>query len=173
MNSELVSPSIEIRTIRDRKVILDTDLAKAYGVETRLLNQQVKRNQNRFPEDFAFQLTVEEMANLKSQIVTSSLGRSGHGGKRKLPLVFTEHGVIMAASVLNSEQAVSMSVFIVRAFVRMRENMMQNAEILKRLAEIDQTLLKHDETLLAIWQRLQPLLHPPTEPPRKKIGFKS
>ena len=154
---------------------------------------RVKRNQDRFPEDFCFQLTREETENLRSQIVTSSqidqqiTGQTGaenlmsqnvtsslagnYGGRRYLPNVFTEHGVIMAASVLKSPQAVSVSVYIARMFVQMRENLMMNADILKRLAEIDKTLLEHDDALRIVWSKLQPLLQPPPDPPRKKIGF--
>ena len=107
-----------IMLIRGEKVILDSDLAELYGVETRRLNEQVRRNIDKFPEDFMFQLTKEEFENLKSQIATSS---SSWGGRRKLPLVFTEHGALQAANVLNSEQANKMSVFIVRTFVSLRE----------------------------------------------------
>jgi hypothetical protein len=176
-----------ILTLRGQRVILDADLAGIYGVETRVLNQAVKRNADRFPEDFMFQLTVREWDNLKSQFVTSSWRQaeneedvtnrsritvtSPHGGRRKLPYVFTEHGAMMAAMVLNSPEAVAMSVFVVRAFVRMRENLAANAAILKRLAEIDKTLLEHDQAVGLIWEQLQPLLAPPPEPPRRKIGF--
>jgi hypothetical protein len=102
---------------------------------------------------------------------TSKFPPDKRGGRRSLPYVFTEHGIIMAASVLNSPQAVSMSVYIVRIFVQMRENLMINAEVLKRLAEIDKTLLEHDDALRAVWASLQPLLQPPPEQPRKRIGF--
>ncbi len=175
-----------ILTLRDQRVILDADLAQVYGVETRRLNEQVKRNPDRFPEDFMFQLTTKEWKNLKSQLATSSLeviendgdkdnrsqiATGSHGGRRKLPHAFTEHGAIMAASVLNSPEAVAMSVFVVRAFVQMRERLAANAEILKRLAEIDKTLLEHDQALGTIWKHLQPLLAPPPDPPKRKIGF--
>jgi hypothetical protein len=175
-----------ILNLRGQKVILDADLAGIYGVITKRLNEQVKRNADRFPEDFMFQLTVPELENLKSQFATSSLpvakaevvapNRSqivtaSHGGRRKLPFAFTEHGAIMAATVLNSPEAVTMSVFVVRAFMRMREQLVANAVILKRLAEIDKTLLEHDSALRAIWAKLQPLLAPPPEPPKRRIGF--
>ena len=194
MNAIKTKKPIEslIHNIRGAKVILDADLAELYGVPTRRLNEQVKRNQERFPEDFMFQLTVEEVENLKSQFATSSLEvlqiegvvsnrsqivTSSHGGRRKLPRAFTEHGAIMAASVLNSPEAVSMSVFVVRAFMRMREQLLANAAILKRLAEIDRTLLEHDSALRTIWRKLQPLLlppppEPPPEPPERRVqGF--
>jgi hypothetical protein len=176
-----------IITIRNQKVILDADLAEVYDVPTKVFNQAVKRNADRFPEDFMFQLTAQEWSNLKSQIVTSSLEvspkegvvpswsqfvTSSHGGRRKLPFAFTEHGAIMAATILNSPEAVAMSVFVVRAFLQMREQLAANAAILKRLAEIDRTLLEHDSALRAIWTKLQPLLAPPPEPPRRRIkGF--
>jgi len=191
--NDMQIPTIDILTFRGKKVILDSDLARAYNVPTKQLNLQVKRNQDRFPEDFCFQLTREEAEILKSQFVTSSqtdqqiTGKTGaenlrlqnatsslagnYGGRRYLPYVFTEHGVIMAASVLKSPQAVSVSVYIVRMFVQMRENLMMNADILKRLAEIDKTLLEHDDALRVVWSKLQPLLQPPPDPPRRKIGF--
>jgi phage regulator Rha-like protein len=123
-----------ILLIRGHRVILDTDLAELYGVEVKKLNQQVKRNARRFPDDFVVQLSAEEAANLRSQIVTSS---SGHGGRRYLPHAFTEHGAIMVASVLNSEHAVEMSIFVVRAFVRMREALAANQQIMAQLAELE------------------------------------
>jgi len=184
--SELKTIEPLILTLRGQKVILDADLAEAYGVGTKVLNQAVKRNMERFPEDFMFQLTSREWNNLRSQIVTSSLegvddkGDKGnwsqivtrsHGGRRALPYVFTEHGAIMAASVLNSPKAVEMSVFVVRAFVKMREQLAANAEILKRLAEIDKTLLEHNDALQVIWEQLQPLLVPPDPPKKGRIGF--
>lgn len=154
--------------IRGHRVILDADLARLYGVPTKVFNQAFKRNSHRFPEDFAFQLSAKELDHLKSQIVTSS---SGHGGRRYLPWVFTEHGALMAANILRSERAAEMSVYVVRAFVKQREALASNAAILKRLAEIDKTLLEHDTALQILWQRLQPLLAPPPENPKPKIGF--
>jgi hypothetical protein len=178
-----------ILNIRNQKVILDADLAELYGVPTKRLNEQVKRNTDRFPEDFMFQLTAQEWSNLKSQIATSSLEASQkegvapnwsqfatsskrHRGAAYRPTAFTEHGAIMAATVLNSPEAVAMSLFVVRAFMQMREHLAANAAILKRLAEIDKTLLGHDTALRTIWTRLQPLLAPPPEPPPRRIkGF--
>jgi len=172
-----------IRHIRDRRVILDSDLAKIYGVETRALNQAVKRNQDRFPADFMFELSQEESlrisrsvtsepdpvcAPLRSQIVISKAGR---GGRRYLPCAFTEHGALMAATLLNSSRAVAMCLYIIRAFVKMREDLAANAAILKRLAEIDKTLLQHDGALRDIYQKLRPLLEPPPLPPKPEIGF--
>jgi hypothetical protein len=170
-------------------VILDADLAELYDVPTKVFNQAVKRNADRFPQDFMFQLTLQEWRNLKSQIVTSSLEVSPkealapnwsqfvtsskkHRGAAYRPYAFTEHGAIMAATVLNSPEAVAMSVFVVRAFLQMREHLAANAAILKRLAEIDKTLLEHDSALRTIWTKLQPLLLPPADPPKRRIGFK-
>lgn len=178
-----------ILAIRGKRVILDADLADLYGVATKRLNEQVKRNAERFPDDFCFQLTGDEWEALRSQIATlnkkdigakgvtasrSQFVISGRGSHRKyIPFAFTEHGAIMAATVLNSPAAITMSVYVVRAFVQMREQIAANAEILKRLAEIDKTLLKHDKSLQVIWSQLQPLLAPPPSPPKRRIGFES
>ncbi|MDA0347759.1 MAG: ORF6N domain-containing protein [Verrucomicrobia bacterium] len=158
-----------IYTVRGLQVVLDSDLAFAYEVETRVFNQAVKRNLKRFPEEFAFQLTHEEFRNLISQSVTSSR----HGGRRKPPFVFTEHGTLMAATILNSDEAVKMSVFILRAFVRQRELLSGNEHILKRLAETEKTLLQHDNTLWDIYQKLVPLIAPASDDPKKRIGFQA
>jgi hypothetical protein len=177
-----------IFTLRGQKIILDADLAELYGVPTKAFNQAVKRNADRFPQDFLFQLTAQEWSNLKSQIVTSSMdvlqkehvtpnwsqfvtSSKRHRGAAYRPLAFTEHGAIMAATVLNSPEAVAMSVFVVRAFVQMREHLTANAAILKRLAEIDRTLLEHDAALRDVYRKLLPLLQPPPEPPKRRIGF--
>jgi hypothetical protein len=202
-------PPIEslILTIRGQRVLLAADLADLYGVATKRLNEQVRRNAERFPSDFMFQLSYEEFADLKShgivtghghavlrsQIVTlddvplrsqnatldtpqmvsrTEFLKPGRYAKYP-PYAFTEHGAIMAANVLNSPEAVAMSVYVVRAFVQMRERLAANAAILKRLAEIDKTLLEHDQTLRIVWQKLQPLLQPPPEPPRRRIGFQA
>jgi hypothetical protein len=158
-----------ILNLRGQKVLLDADLAAIYGVPTKALNQAVKRNAERFPEDFCFQLSAEEWVELnRSQIVTSS---QKHRDPRFLPRVFTENGALMAANVLNSPDAVRMSVHVVRAFIKQRELIAGQAEILKKLAQIDATLLKHDEALRIIWQELQPLLAPPPEPQKPEIGF--
>jgi hypothetical protein len=157
-----------IRSIRDQRVILDTDLAKLYGVQTFRLNEAVKRNRDRFPGDFLFQLTLLERDALTSQFARSKAGR---GGRRTLPFAFTEHGALMAATVLNSPRAVAMTVYIIRAFVKMREDLAANAAILRRLAEIDKTLLIHDAALREMLQKLRPLLEPPPAPPKPEIGF--
>ncbi len=173
-----------IHTVRGQRVMLDSDLARLYEVPTMVFNQAIKRNLARFPSDFIFQLTREELGNLKSQIVISSsepaeslrsqnviLKKPGHGGARKLPWVFTEHGAIMAATILRSPRAVTMSVYVVRAFVRMREELLTNAVILKRLAQHDKKLLEHDLVLQDVVEKLLPLLDPPPAPPKRKIGF--
>lgn len=176
-----------IYTVRNQRVILDADLARLYGVPTFRFNEAVKRNAGKFPEDFRFQLTSEEQANLISQFAISSAEagdtkraklnaspsakKSRHGGVRKLPWAFTEHGCLMAATVLNSPRAVQMSLYVIRAFVRMREALTADATILKRLAEIDRTLLEHDSALRVLWKQLKPLLTPPPEPPAKEMGF--
>ena len=156
-----------ILNLRGLRVILDADLALLYEVSTKRLNEQVKRNIDRFPPEFAFQVASEELTILRSQIATSS----SHGGRRYLPYVFTEHGVLMAANVLNSPRAVAVSVALVKAFVRLREVLATNQVVAKRLAEVEKTLVTHDAALRDIYQRIKPLLLPPPDPPRKKIGF--
>jgi phage regulator Rha-like protein len=159
-----------IYTIRRQRVVLSSDLAVLYGVEPKRLNEAVSRNAERFPPDFCFILTREEYANLKSQIATSSLA---HGGARKPPIAFTEHGCLMAATVLRSEKAVQMSLYLVRAFVQMREQISSNLGVLRRLAEIDKKLLEHDSVLREVVERLSPLLNPPPEDEaaKPKIGY--
>jgi len=154
--------------IRGQKVILDQDLARLYGVSTMALNQAVKRNPQRFPRRFCLSVDREELAILISQNVISS---SGWGGRRKPPLAFTEHGALMVAAVLNSERAVAMSIFVIDAFIRLREELAAHHLILKRLAEIDQSLLGHDEALQDIYQKLMPLFAAQPEEEKKKIGF--
>ena len=154
--------------IRGMRVILDTDLAQLYGVTTSRLNEAAKRNSARFPPDFRFLLTNEELSILISQNAISS---SRHGGARKPPWVFNEHGALMASNVLRSSRATEMAIYIVRAFVKQREAIASDVAILKRLTEVDRTLLEHDSALQILWKRLQPLLTPPPEPSRRKIGF--
>ena len=139
MKSVVPTERIEqsIFLVRDQKVMLDADLARIYGVTTTRLNQQVQRNRDRFPKDFMFQLTKREFSNLMLQIATSS---SAYGGRRKLPYVFTEHGAIMLASVLNSTIAVRASLQVVRAFVRLREMLATNKELAQKLTELDHKL---------------------------------
>ncbi|OGP49966.1 MAG: DNA-binding protein [Deltaproteobacteria bacterium RBG_13_43_22] len=156
-----------ILLIRGQKVILDYDLAEIYGIETRRLNEQVRRNVDRFPPDFMFQLTTEEFENLKSHFAISSLT---WGGRRKLPLAFTEHGAIMAASVLNSKRAVEMSVFVVRAFIRLRSLLATHKELALKLTELENKLTLHDKQIVAIVEAIRKLMAPPVKP-KRKIGF--
>jgi len=161
-----------IRTVREQKVILDTDLASLYGVEVKRLNEQVKRNRDRFPVDFMFQLTTNEFEDLRSQNMWSQIATtSSKRRKSNPPYAFTEHGAIMAATILNSPRAVEMSVFVVRAFVKMREQLLATAGLARRLAEVEKELLTHDAALRDLYQKLRPLLLPPPAPDRKPIGF--
>jgi hypothetical protein len=164
-----------IRTIRGDKVILDSDLALIYGVTTARLNEQVKRNLKRFPDDFTFRLTRAEFGDLISQNATSS---STYGGRRKLPLVFTEHGAIMAANVLNSARAVEMSVYVVRAFVKLRSVLAEHKDLARELAEVERKLTDrldiHEAAIVEVLRRIMLLLDPPPpppDPPRQRIGF--
>ena len=157
-----------IVTIRGQRVMLDSDLARIYGVTTIRLNEQLKRNKDRFPEDFAFRLTREEFANLISQFARSR----SHGGRRKLPWVFTEHGAIMLASVLNSPVAAEASVRVVRAFVFLRQQLLVNRELAKKFSELEKRLDAHDESIAALFEAIRRLLEPPDEAEAKKeIGF--
>ena len=159
----------KIFVLRGQRVILDADLAELYGVQARHLNQQVKRNAKRFPIAFRFQISEQEFKNLRSQNVISS---EGHGGTRYRPYVFTEHGTIMAATVLNSKRAIEMSVFVVLAFVRMRRAIAGNRHILTKLAELEHRLETHDSEILALMDAIRELMVPP-EPTRTSIGFKA
>ncbi len=157
-----------ILLIRGQKVILDSDLAGLYGVPTKRLNEQVKRNLDRFPPDFMFALTAEEVSSLRSQFATSNEGR---GGRRHKPYAFTEHGAIMAASVLNSPQAVRTSIFVVRAFVRLRQVLASNQVLARRLERLEQAVGTHDRQIVAIVDVLHLLMPPDNEPPREPFGF--
>lgn len=156
-----------ILILRHQRVILDTDLAELYGVPVRQLNQQVKRNGERFPSDFVFQLTAKEHEILRSQIVIS---KDAHGGRRYRPFAFTEHGAIMAATVLNSERAVQMSVFVVRAFVRLREMLATNRRLAGKIGELESRLDTHDSTIQDLIEAIKELMTP-EEPSRVRIGF--
>ena len=164
-----------IQLVRGQRVMLDSDLAAIYQVSTKRLNQQLRRNRSRFPADFAFQLTVEELINLRLQFATSSLRSQittskKHGGRRYLPWVFTEHGAIMLASILNSDVAVQASVRVVRAFVRLREMVAGHAGLAAKLAELERRLDSHDESIANLFQAIRQLLTPPTKP-KREIGF--
>jgi hypothetical protein len=163
-----------IRTIRGQKVILDSDLARIFGVPTFRFNEAIKRNRDRFPDDFLFQLTREEHSILISQIAISS----SHGGRRKLPYAFTENGAIMAANVLNSPEAVRMSVFVVRAFVQMRDLLSGTKELARQLADLEKKLTArlnvHESVIVDVLRRVMEILDPPPlppEPPKRRIGF--
>jgi hypothetical protein len=158
-----------IFSVRGQNVVIDMDVAALYGVPTKHLNQAVRRNRKRFPADFCFALTAQEFETLRSQIVTSN----ARGGRRYLPQVFTEHGALMAATVLNSAAAVEMSLYLVRAFVEMRQTLLSKAGILKRLAEIDRRLIEHDSALREVVEGVQSLLDAPEvdEEEKPKIGF--
>ena len=147
--------------------MLDSDLAEMYGVQTSNLNKAVKRNIERFPHDFMFQLTTDEFANLISQNATSSVP---HGGRRKLPRVFTEHGAIMVASVLKTKRATDMSVFVVRALVRLREAVVAHRDVAEKLRELERKVGKHDENIQEIIEAIRQLMMPPI-PAKKRIGF--
>jgi len=180
--------------LRGRKVILDSDLARLYGVTTKRLNEQVRRNLDRFPDDFAFQVTQEEIEslrlqnatsnedpNLRSQIATSSGSEpenlrsqnatSRHGGRRYLPYAFTEHGAVMAASVLNSPRAVEISVYVVRAFIRLRELLSTHAELSQRLAELESKVDNHDQEIATLIDAIRQLMRTPDDP--RRIGFRA
>lgn len=156
----------KIYEIRNLKVMLDSDLAELYGVETKVLNQAVKRNSDRFPEDFMFQLAEIEWQNLKSQSVTSSWG-----GRRKLPYVFSEHGVLMLSSVLSSPQATQVNIQIVRVFTRLRKFMSDHNEYKLEMVDIRKKLTNHDKNIETIFSYIDELTEKKSKP-RKRIGFK-
>jgi hypothetical protein len=156
-----------IHIVRGEKVLLDSDLAVLYGVETKVLNRSVKRNPSRFPQDFMFRLTVEEAANLRCQIGTSS---SRYGGRRYLPYVFTEQGVAMLSSVLRSERAVQVNVAIMRAFVALRQMLASNEALARKLGELERRLEGHDQAIKSLFQAIRELMTP-TAKPHREIGF--
>ena len=173
------SISLSIAALRGQRVILDADLAALYGVETKRFNEQVKRNSARFPADFMFQLTVEEFDSLRSQIATLKTGRGQH--RKYLPYVFTEHGAIMAAMVLNSPRAVEVSVYVVRAFVRLREAAVLHKDLAERLSSLEEKTealaMSHDtfsrntrNQLRQVFDALRELTIPP-DPAKRPIGF--
>lgn len=156
-----------ILLIRHEKVIIDADLAEVYGVTTRRLNEQVKRNRGRFPADFMFQLSALE----KREVVANC----DHLRKLKysstLPYAFTEHGAIMAASVLNADRAIEMSVFVVRAFIRLRRCLMEQQELVRRLADLEHAIGAHDQQISSIVEAIRRLMSPEALPPQRRIGF--
>jgi hypothetical protein len=165
-----------IRYIRGRRVMLDNELANIYGVTTARLNQQVRRNLKKFPSDFMFQLTAMEYERLMLQTATSKKGR---GGRRKLPLAFTEHGAVMVATILNSSQAIAMSLYVVRAFIKLREALSGNKELSRKLSDLENKLTKrlniHEAAIVKIFSEIRELLKPPPpqeNQPKRKIGFR-
>ena len=164
-----------VLAIRGQRVMLDADLAKLYAVETKALVRAMKRNIDRFPPDFMFQLTAAEFADLRSQVGTSNLrsqsGTSSWGGRRYRPYAFTEQGVAMLSSVLKSKRAVRVNVEIMRAFVRLRYVLAANAEFGRRLDGLEAKVGRHDEQFVAVIRAIRELMEPPPEPPRKRIGF--
>lgn len=153
-----------IALVRGQRVILDSDLARLYGVQTFRLNEAVKRNRDRFPQDFLFQLTAQERASLTSQ---SAISKSGRGGRRTLPYAFTEHGALMAATILNSPRAVAMSIYVIRAFVQFRQSLASNADLARKLAALEK---KYDAQFKVVFDAIRRLMAPPTKP-RREIGF--
>jgi ORF6N domain-containing protein len=189
MSKEIVTVEQIARRIcyvRGEKVLLDVDLAALYGVATKALNQAVRRNRDRFPDDFMFQLTTKEVLILRSQFVTSSsqgakdqaagnssqivMSSKRHGGRRYRPYVFTEQGVAMLSSVLNSDRAVKVNIAIMRAFVRLRQTLDANRELARKFSELERRVDKHDEEIAAILEAIRQLMAPP-EKPRREIGF--
>ncbi len=154
----------KIYVIRDEKIMLDKDLAEIYGVTTFNFNKAVKRNIKRFPEDFMFQLTKEEYESLTFQI---GISKKGRGGRRYLPYVFTEHGALMAANILNSERAVEASVQVIRAFVKLRQILLSNAELAKKVEQLEK---KYDANFKIVFDAIRKLMMPP-DAPKREIGF--
>jgi phage regulator Rha-like protein len=166
-----------IRKIRGVRVMLDGDLAAIYGVSTSRFNEAVKRNKERFPADFMFQLTVEENASLRSQFAILETGRGRH--RKYRPYAFTEYGALMAANILNSPRAVQMSIFVVRAFSKMRETLLASPDLARKLAALEKKLTGrldvHEAAIVKVLQDLMQILNPPPSPPpppRPQIGFK-
>jgi hypothetical protein len=159
----------KIVMIRGHKVMMDRDLAKLYGVKTKRLNEQVRRNLSRFPEDFMFQLTKEKFENWKSQFATSNQDKMG---LRRRPYAFTEQGVAMLSSVLNSERAVQVNIAIMRAFVKLRQILSMNKELAYKLAGLERKIERYDEDIQAIFEAIHKLMAPPAVKPKQQIGFK-
>ena len=155
-----------VYVVRRQNVMLDADLAALYGVETKRLNEQVRRNLNRFSDAFMFQLNDEETAALRSQIATSK----ARGGRRYNPYVFTEHGAVMLASVLNSERAVAMSLLVVRTFIALRDQLSTQVELKHKLDELEHKVFSHDQTLAGLIDAIRQLMNP-ASPPKRGIGF--
>jgi ORF6N domain len=157
-----------ILVMRGRRVLLDADLAAFYGVPTKAFNQQVRRNLARFPPDFMFALNEAEYASLRSQFVTLKLGRGQH--RKYLPLAFTEHGAIMAAAILNSPRATEISVYVVRAFIELRNLVAGNKELASKMKRLERKVDSHDQAISGLIESVRDLLAPP-EPKKRSIGF--
>jgi hypothetical protein len=171
VKAEEAAIASRIRFIRGQRVMLDSDLAFLYGVQTKRLNEQVRRNPERFPADFMFRLTKAEAVALRSQIATLDPRRGSH--RKYLPHAFTEHGALMAANVLNSPRAVEASVFVVRAFVQLRRMLSSHRELAERLAELEQRVQGHDHALRALVASIRALMNPAPEPSRPRMGFRT
>ena len=156
-----------ILLIRGEKVLIDKDLAKVYGVDTRRLNEQVKRNAGRFPEDFVFQLTAEE----KAEVIANCDHLKNLKFSKALPYAFTEHGVIMAASVLNSPKAVEVSVYVARAFVQLRQTIAEHKELARKITSLERELSGHDEQIMILVEAIKQLMEPELPPKKRRIGF--
>ena len=156
-----------ILLIRGEKVIIDADLAEAYGVQTRRLNEQVKRNRERFPEDFMFQLSADE----KSEVIANCDHLEKLKFSKALPFAFTEHGAIMAASVLNSPKAIEVSVFVVRAFVQLRQAITGHKELARKISQLERKLYDHDDQILVLVEAIKQLMDPKPPPKKRRIGF--
>lgn len=171
MSEEIIIPDevvlSKIYHIRNHKVMLDSDLAELYGIETRVLNQQVKRNERRFPDDFMFQINEEEWENLKAQTESSNWG-----GRRKLPLVFTEHGVLMLSSVINSPKAIAVNIQIMRIFTKMREMLLTHKDLLLEMEELRKKVSGQDEKIEMIYNYLKQFIKD-QETPVTPIGYKT
>ena len=167
--SSVIGKIVEKRVllVRSHRVMLDSDLADLYNVPTKRFNEAVKRNTDRFPEDFMFQLTATEWENLRSQIATSST----HGGRRHLPFVFTENGVAMLSSVLNSQYAIQVNIVIMRTFNRLREVLSGQTAVLKRLDSLEKTVVGHGAQIHQVFQAIRELIEPQI-PPKRKIGIR-
>lgn len=191
MSKQAIVPISDIESkiivVRGQRVMLDSDLAELYGVPTKVFNQAVRRNAERFPDDFMYQLTEAEVTRLRSQIVTSkpagmestrlrsqiATSNTGRGGRRTAPYVFTEHGAIMAANVLNSPQAVKVGVYVVRAFVKLREMLSARRDLAIKLDELERKYEKHDQQIVALIDAFRQMMSPAPEPKRKPIGYKT
>lgn len=161
----------QIHVVRGKRVMLDSDLARLYGVETRRLNEQVRRNRGRFPADFIFHLENQDVMDLMSQFATSSGRANSHGGRRKPALAFTEHGAIMAATVLNTQRAMDVSVYVVRAFINLRGSLQLHKDLSRKLADLESKVRGHDTAIGNLFDAIRELMAPPRPGKKRSIGF--